>query len=610
MSKTNSGYNYTSRSMNGITSFDDGAGTLIENGQIISNGVVVNGNVEANNLITESSSPILTGLWIFANNPPRALNPPVLSDDLVRKDYVDNSVAGFMNLTTDQTVITGIKTFNFSPLVPVPTLSTQATNKLFTDSEYVSLKNVNQVIDGFKEFANIPNLTQYAAVADDMTNKGYCDSAYVSLVTSPQTIAGTKNFTSELGVITPTLNSSATTKLYVDTAISGLPAYMDLTSNQTVISGIKTFDVLPQSVVVPLVNDDLTNKLYVDNAVSGGGLMDLTTNQTVTSGIKTFDVLPQSVVVPLVNDDITNKLYVDNAVAGGVGTNFVDLTTDQTITSGIKTFDVCPETPILASTNDQIANKVFCDSTYVPIFGSMSITGTKTFINQPEVPYPIDPQQAANKTYVDGAITASNPLIKSNVYSDPSPYTGAIGLNTRNDLLRVDWSWAGGDVNFQNCVISIKYNLSTTCAPSFNYYTDVRFNDVGHINIHPYMLFYYPGDYNLDNTTQGGSYSSNLGTANFGLAYLGRSYYDYGQTFIGNIFCNIYVEFIQGNNYVTFFTYNQNNSTLVAFGTPYQLNQAVNLNASVDNDGLYNGNQFQTGSVSLTRLDVQTKPYP
>jgi len=58
--------------------------------------------------------------------------------------------------------------------------------------------------------------------------------------------------------------------------------------------------------------------------------VDLTTNQTITSGIKSFTALPQSSATPTIANQLVNKNYVDG--------NFVTLTTGQTIT-GQKIFN-------------------------------------------------------------------------------------------------------------------------------------------------------------------------------------------------------------------------------------------------------------------------------
>ncbi len=66
--------------------------------------------------------------------------------------------------------------------------------------------------------------------------------------------------------------------------IADLANYVDLTTNQTITSGIKSFTALPQSSAVPTTGSQLVNKTYVD-----GAFVTLGTTQTIT-GAKTFNV--------------------------------------------------------------------------------------------------------------------------------------------------------------------------------------------------------------------------------------------------------------------------------------------------------------------------------
>ena len=65
--------------------------------------------------------------------------------------------------------------------------------------------------------------------------------------------------------------------------IADLANYVDLTTNQTITSGIKTFTTLPQSSAVPSTGNQLVNKTYVD-----GAFVTLGTTQTIT-GAKTIN---------------------------------------------------------------------------------------------------------------------------------------------------------------------------------------------------------------------------------------------------------------------------------------------------------------------------------
>ena len=67
---------------------------------------------------------------------------------------------------------------------------------------------------------------------------------------------------------------------------SQLANYVDLTSAQTITTGLKTFNTLPQSAVAPVSANQFVNKNYVDSTL--GSYVTLGTAQTIT-GAKTFN---------------------------------------------------------------------------------------------------------------------------------------------------------------------------------------------------------------------------------------------------------------------------------------------------------------------------------
>jgi hypothetical protein len=114
-----------------------------------------------------------------------------------------------------------------------------------------------------------------------------------------------------LSVATPTLQGDGTNKLYVDT-LDG--ANVKLTGNQT-ISGVKTFNSLPECFFGPTTDSQLTNKGYVDGLDIQN--VKLTGNQTIT-GLKTFSNqmnLNNNKIVNLAGptdaNDAVPKTYVD-----------------------------------------------------------------------------------------------------------------------------------------------------------------------------------------------------------------------------------------------------------------------------------------------------------
>jgi len=145
--------------------------------------------------------------------------------------------------------------------------------------------------------------------------------------------------------------------------------YVDLTTNQTIVSGIKTFNTLPKSSAVPTLGDELVNKNFTDATY-----VDLVNNQTIVSGIKTFNTLPQSSVVPTLGDEFVNKNFTD--------ATYVDLVNNETI-GGIKTFTSLPECSTSATTGNQLVNLNTLNSTisagsFVTTNTTQTISGAKT----------------------------------------------------------------------------------------------------------------------------------------------------------------------------------------------------------------------------------------
>lgn len=102
--------------------------------------------------------------------------------------------------------------------------------------------------------------------------------------------------------------------------ISDLANYVDLTTNQTIASGIKTFTTLPQSSAVPSTGNQLVNKTYVD-----GAFVTLGTTQTIT-GAKTINANlrlnnTRQLIFGSTTGAVLNftggNMYYDNQAGGG-----------------------------------------------------------------------------------------------------------------------------------------------------------------------------------------------------------------------------------------------------------------------------------------------------
>ena len=349
--KSTSGAPYTTRSMNGIITFDDGAGNVISNGQISSNGVIVDGDVEANNLLEADENETITGNWTF-NGKSYYTPAPTSATEMVNLQFVvgtGGGTDGYVDLYSNQT-INGVKSFVSSPTCPNPTTALQVANKgsyeTFGYTNFCSLTDNNTIsgINSFSQQVYLPNSNQ----TNDLwaASKGYVDNfGYTNFcsLTDDQTITGINSFSQQ--VYLPNSNQTnalmAASKGYVDTQISGIDysGFVTLTGSQS-ITGIKTYTAGLKYDLAPVVNTDVVNKLALDTAISGidySGFVTLTGSQSIT-GIKTYTAGLKYDLAPVVNTDVVNKLALDSAISGIPAPSGVVLTTTNQNVGGVKTF--------------------------------------------------------------------------------------------------------------------------------------------------------------------------------------------------------------------------------------------------------------------------------
>ena len=149
---------------------------------------------------------------------------------------------------------------------------------------------------------------------------------------------------------------------------------VDLTTNQTISSGIKTFTVLPQSSAVPATGNDLTNKTYVDAFALGTIYKEAVRVATTTAGTLASDfengdtidgvVLATGDRILIKNqaDATTNGIYTVNA--SGAPTRATDYDTTAEVQEGTATFAT-------AGTVNQ--DKLFAQNTIDPVLGSSNL---------------------------------------------------------------------------------------------------------------------------------------------------------------------------------------------------------------------------------------------
>ena len=216
--------------------------------------------------------------------------------------------------------------------------------------------------------------------------------------------------------------------------------FVTLDTNQT-ITGLKTFDTLPQSSVTPANDTDLVTKSYVDTQIADidtTNLAKLDSNNQFT-GENTFDIIPKSNGTPANDTDLATKKYIDD-----IADNKVSKTGPERI-EGVKTFASIPLCSPQPSTNIQLANKAYVDRK-VSKTGDETIQGTKTFSNPPVCnTEPTDGNQLANKAYVD-SVAGGNfaELDKANTFTESNTFEGEVTFaNTPTITNPTEWATLG-----------------------------------------------------------------------------------------------------------------------------------------------------------------------
>ena len=256
---------------------------------------------------------------------------PTANTDAASKKYVDDSVAPkaendeVVHLTGAESV-DGVKTFAakavFSAGATVPETPT-------ADADAASKKYVDGAVDPL-------------AVDEEVVH-----------LTGNETIAGVKTFTSNVTIpATPTANTDAASKKYVDDSVA--PKAEDdevvhLTGAETV-GGVKTFTdgaVFSAAVTIPVTptaNTDAASKKYVDDAVDplavDTTVVHLAGEETVT-GAKTFSAKAAFTAgatvpaTPTADTDAASKGYVDTEVEAA---ETAASTADTNILTGVTAF--------------------------------------------------------------------------------------------------------------------------------------------------------------------------------------------------------------------------------------------------------------------------------
>jgi len=341
-SKTQSGQQFSARSMNGIIEIDDGAGTLISGGIIqtndINTGNLTSDFITANNLLEGDVNETITAKWTFSQAP-YITTAPTDANDAVNKAYVDDN---FVGLLGTQNII-GTKTFEnaFMSTSYTPISAKQITTKEYVDA--VGTPTIESVLqqgndangEAMTGLSNLTMNTGYTPTLDlEVSTKNYSD------VFTGKIDATNNSFFTTIELFNPPFQLTGTTTIPV-----GIYTIQSLLT-QIATSLASTFSAtLPPSVVITEWTYDITTNKVSARLPSNSTIPELTHRidpllqllgfQGSRSPWTTLSLFNNAPATPA--DHPQHLPYLKEYIDG----NFVDLTTNQSV-AGSKTFTDIP----------------------------------------------------------------------------------------------------------------------------------------------------------------------------------------------------------------------------------------------------------------------------
>ncbi|ALM06458.1 hypothetical protein SB49_00505 [Sediminicola sp. YIK13] len=344
---------------------------------------------------------------------------PLAAQDAATKNYVDNAVSG-SNSLANANIFVG----NAAGTAQAATVSGDAT------------------IDNTGALTIANDAVTTTKIADANVTEAKLDKANISLsgfaIPTADLSIGTFKLTN---VVDPLAAQDAATKNYVDNAVSGSNSLANAnifvgnaagTAQAAPVSGDATID---NTGALTIANDAVTTTKIADANVTDAKLdkanISLSGFAVPIADLSIGSFKLTNVSNPLLATDAANKSYVDNAITGSNALANANIfvgnaagTAQAATVSGDATID---NTGALTIANDAVTTTKIADANVtdakldkanislsgfaVPIadlsIGSFKLT---------DVSNPLLATDAANKSYVDNAITGSNALANANIF--------------------------------------------------------------------------------------------------------------------------------------------------------------------------------------------------
>lgn len=188
--------------------------------------------------------------------------------------------------------------------------------------------------------------------------------AYATLGTE-QTITGNKTFSGTIFVPTPTANTHAATKIYVDTAVSGMSTFAvagDSGANQTITNGVDTLTISGGTAITSVAGSTDTVTLNLDNTAVVAG------TYGSASLVPTFTVDAQGRLTSAGTESIATVLNL-NGDTGGVAISL--LTEELNILGGTGLTSIAApstDTITISLDNTAVESGSYGNTNHIPSF--------------------------------------------------------------------------------------------------------------------------------------------------------------------------------------------------------------------------------------------------
>ena len=423
-SKTQSGQQFSARSMNGIIELDDGQGTLISGGVIQTNDIntanLTSDFITANNLLEANVNETITGKWTFTL-PPYLTNYPTVSTDAVNKGFADATYAGISALA--DYLLISVATSTYQTLAGMALYLTVANasatyQTIAGMTNYVGILGTQNII-GTKTFENAFMSASYIPVsARQLATKEYVDAIGAPTIESVlqqgnnangETMTGLSNLTMNAGY-TPNLDLEVSTKNYSDVFTGKIDA-----TNNSFFTSVQFFNAPFQrtgTTTIP-VGTYTIQSLLTQIATSLASTFSADVPPSVVLTEWTFDPATNKVSARLPNNTIIPELEhrIDPLLQllGFQGARPLQALLHLGRTSPATPADHPQHLPYV---------KQYVEDNFVGLTGFQTITGQKTFTSRQAFTTTTDMEdilmnstytpttayQVATKQYVDGVV--------------------------------------------------------------------------------------------------------------------------------------------------------------------------------------------------------------